>query len=97
MRAGYLLSTFCATKRISGIQDGLVISISGFGLHFKALATQTLKSGRTQSFLTGFTFRGDALKGCSEGNWRSGRRRSGDLAAGVQLTFLHLLYVPVSD
>ena len=34
------------------------------------------KSRRTQSLLTGSTFRGEALKGCSEGNWRSGRRRS---------------------
>jgi len=41
-----------------------------------------LKSGRTQSFLTGFTVRGDALKGCSEGSWRSGRRRSGDVGGG---------------
>src|SRR5215213_8017236 len=34
------------------------------------------KSGRTQSFLTGSTFRGEALKERSEGSWRSGRRRS---------------------
>ena len=34
------------------------------------------KCRRTQSFLTGFLVRGDALKGCSAGGWRSGRRRS---------------------
>src|SRR5688572_1484392 len=34
------------------------------------------KGKRTQSSLTGSAFRGEALKGCSEGNWRSGRRRS---------------------
>src|SRR3979490_2853147 len=34
------------------------------------------KCGRTQPLLTGFQFRGDALKGCSAGGWRSGRRRS---------------------
>jgi hypothetical protein len=40
------------------------------------------KSGRTQSSLTGSTFRGEALKGRSEGNWRSGRRRSGEVGGG---------------
>jgi len=44
------------------------------------------KSGRTQSFLTGSKVRGDALKGCSEGNWRSGRRRSGEDGGGAQST-----------
>src|SRR4051812_24584806 len=34
------------------------------------------KSGRTQPLLAGFQFRGEALKGCSAGGWRSGRRRS---------------------
>jgi hypothetical protein len=34
------------------------------------------KSRKTRSFLTRSKFRGEALKGCSEGNWRSGRRRS---------------------
>lgn len=55
----------------------------------------TPKSGRTQSLLTGSKVRGDALKDCSEGNWRSGMRRSGDLAAGAQSTFSRLLYVPI--
>jgi hypothetical protein len=40
------------------------------------------KCGRTQSLLTGSTFRGEALKGRSEGCWRSGRRRSGDVGGG---------------
>jgi hypothetical protein len=35
-----------------------------------------LKCGRTQPLLTGFQFRGEALKGSSAGGWRSGRRRS---------------------
>lgn len=30
----------------------------------------------------GSTFRGEALKGRSEGSWRSGRRRSGDVGGG---------------
>lgn len=34
------------------------------------------KSGRTRPFLTGSTFRGEALKGRSAGGWRRGRRRS---------------------
>src|SRR6185295_16034185 len=33
------------------------------------------KRGRAQSFLTGLGFRKEALKGCSAGGWRSGRRR----------------------
>ena len=40
------------------------------------------KCGRTQSFLTGSTYRGEALKERSEGCWRSGRRRSGDVGGG---------------
>src|SRR5215212_7949359 len=40
------------------------------------LQIPVFKSGRTQSFLTGSTFRGEALKERSEGSWRSGRRRS---------------------
>jgi hypothetical protein len=34
------------------------------------------KRGRTQPLLAGFQVRGEALKGCSAGGWRSGRRRS---------------------
>src|ERR1041384_2649195 len=40
------------------------------------------KCGRTQSFLTGSAYRGEALKDRSEGCWRSGRRRSGDVGGG---------------
>jgi hypothetical protein len=40
------------------------------------------KSGRTQSSLTGSAVRGEALKDRSEGSWRSGRRRSGDVGGG---------------
>ena len=36
------------------------------------------------------------LKGCSEGGWRSGMRRSGDVGGGVQSTNLVFLYVPVT-
>jgi hypothetical protein len=39
--------------------------------------TSNLKCGKTRSFLTESTFRGEALKDRSEGSWRSGRRRSG--------------------
>jgi hypothetical protein len=41
-----------------------------------------LKCGKTRSFLTESTFRGEALKDRSEGGWRSGRRRSGDVGGG---------------
>ena len=47
---------------------------------------EDFKSGRTQSFLTGSTFRGEALKERSEGSWRSGRRRSGDVGGGGTAT-----------
>ena len=46
------------------------------------------KCGKTQSFLTGSTYRGEALKGRSEGSWRSGRRRSGDVGGGGTVNFL---------
>ena len=32
--------------------------------------------------VTGFAYRGEALKERSEGSWRSGRRRSGDVGGG---------------
>ena len=47
---------------------------------------ESFKSGRTQSFLTGSTVRGEALKERSEGGWRSGRRRSGDVGGGDSVT-----------
>jgi len=46
------------------------------------LRDQHFKSGKTRSFLTESAFRGEALKGRSEGSWRSGRRRSGDVGGG---------------
>src|ERR1041385_2138661 len=53
------------------------------------------KSGRTQSLLTGSTYRGEALKERSEGCWRSGRRRSGDVGGGGTVTVCHFRVVPV--
>ena len=49
-------------------------------------AEKSFKSGRTQSLLTGSTYRGEALKERSEGCWRSGRRRSGDVGGGGTAT-----------
>ena len=48
------------------------------------------KSGRTQSLLTGSTVRGEALKERSEGSWRSGRRRSGDVGGGGTVNLLSI-------
>ena len=45
-----------------------------------------VKCGRTQSLLTGLAFWGEALKGCSEGSWRSGRRRSEGVGGGGTLS-----------
>jgi hypothetical protein len=39
--------------------------------------SKAFKCGKTRSFLTESAFWGEALKGRSEGSWRSGRRRSG--------------------
>src|SRR5689334_11370968 len=51
-------------------------------MSLRCLFVAKFKSGKTQSFLTGSTFRGEALKDRSEGSWRSGRRRSGDVGGG---------------
>ena len=45
-------------------------------------ARQAFKSGKTRSSLTRSMVRGEALKERSEGDWRSGRRRSGDVGGG---------------
>ena len=49
---------------------------------FVASSEAGFKSGKTRSFLTRSTVRGEALKERSEGSWRSGRRRSGDAGGG---------------
>src|SRR6185369_17205707 len=47
-----------------------------------------LKCGKTRSFLTESAYRGEALKDRSEGSWRSGRRRSGDVGGGGTVNVL---------
>jgi hypothetical protein len=85
------LSTFRAMKTVSGNRRGLVIRYDRLSAcrRFRRLpkpdrltACRT-KAGEPSQLSTGFTFRGDALKGCSEGSWRSGRRRSGEVGGGV--------------
>ena len=88
VRADYLLSSLCATKKFSGMRCALVVKKTAISDHsmknrkyskcnFDSIEYLLPKCGRTQPFLTGFNVRGDALKGCSGGDWRSGRRRSG--------------------
>src|SRR5258705_7717148 len=73
VRAIKILSTCCAKGRISGKRGRLVVKAR---LNEEVGANWYPKSGRAQSFLTRLTYRGEALKGRSEGSWRSGRRRS---------------------
>ena len=49
---------------------------------FREITNESYKSRKTQSLLTGSTFWGEGLKGCSVGGWRSGRRRSGNVGGG---------------
>jgi hypothetical protein len=53
-----------------------------FVLYVLYVALFVALSRRTQSLLTGSAVRGEALKERSEGSWRSGRRRSGDVGGG---------------
>jgi len=86
VRADDFLSTFRAMKTVSGNRGGLAIKGCQpvrLDHHHDRLTACRTKAGEPSQLSTGFTFRGDALKGCSEGGWRSGRRRSGEVGGGV--------------
>ena len=74
------------TKRLFKFRVFLLCAFCAF-LWLNFFCLFVAQCGRTQSFLTGSTFRGEALKDRSEGCWRSGRRRSGDVGGGARSTF----------
>src|SRR6185437_4428273 len=67
--------------------ENVTVRVTKFGMGFTRIRSRDFsdryfKCGKTRSFLTESVFRGEALKGRSEGSWRSGRRRSGDVGGG---------------